>query len=245
MHSRHAVADQVAVRRVHPSDADALDSFYAALSAEARRARFLASGPGPNPSATRTFCTPDHQHDEGFVATMGGAVVGHLCLASVGPGSTELGVVVADEWQGQGIGRRLFEAAVEWARVHGVVKLVATAFADNTRVLRLLSSAASAPLVSWADSGVVEVLIPLAGPLPVTRSWPPYTTDAVESVGSLSPAPVSFRDVRGGLGSPLEVQLGQDRADVVLHRLVGQEDVHRDLLVRLSLGDEQQDLLLL
>ena len=45
-----------------------------------------------------------------------------------------------------------------------------------------------------------------------------------------------------GLRSPLEVELRQDRADVVLHGLVRQEDLGRDLLVRLALGDEEQDL---
>lgn len=174
---RHAAADQVSVRRVHPYDGDALNAFYAGLSADARRARFLASGPGPSQSATRSFCTPDHQHEEGFVATTtDGAVVGHLCLASVGPDTMELGVAVADEWQGKGVGRQLFEAAVQWARTNGVVSIVATAFADNTRVVRLLSSAPYPAIVSWADGGVVEVMIPLVGPLPTTRSWPPFTS---------------------------------------------------------------------
>ena len=45
--------------------------------------------------------------------------------------------------------------------------------------------------------------------------------------------------VGGRLGPPLEVELGEDRADVVLDGLVGQEDLGRDLLVRLALGDEE------
>ena len=54
-----------------------------------------------------------------------------------------------------------------------------------------------------------------------------------------------LRDERGGLRAPLEVELGQDGADVVLHGLVGEEDDSGDLLVRLALGDEKEDLLLL
>jgi len=50
---------------------------------------------------------------------------------------------------------------------------------------------------------------------------------------------------RGRLGTPLEVQLREDRADVVLDRLVREEDFGGDLLVGLALGDEDQDLLLL
>ena len=51
--------------------------------------------------------------------------------------------------------------------------------------------------------------------------------------------------IRCGLRAALKVELREDGADVVLDRLVGQEDLGRDLLVGLALGDEQQDLLLL
>ncbi len=47
------------------------------------------------------------------------------------------------------------------------------------------------------------------------------------------------------LGATLEVQLGQDRAHVVLDRLVRQEHLGRDLAVGLALGDQQQDPALL
>ena len=64
--------------------------------------------------------------------------------------------------------------------------------------------------------------------------------------GSVSrAAAVQLRHVRGGLGASLEVELREDRADIVLDGLVGQEDLGGDLLVRLALGDQEQDLLLL
>src|SRR6266511_3885778 len=61
---------------------------------------------------------------------------------------------------------------------------------------------------------------------------------------SLHPAAFApmLRDEGCRLSSSLEVQLREDRADVVLDRLVREEDIGRDLLVRLSLGDEHQDL---
>src|SRR5665811_177913 len=51
--------------------------------------------------------------------------------------------------------------------------------------------------------------------------------------------------VCSGLRPALQIELGEDRADVVLDRLVGEEDLGRDLLVRLPLRDEQEDLTLL
>src|SRR5512142_539931 len=61
---------------------------------------------------------------------------------------------------------------------------------------------------------------------------------------SARPDPM-LRDERRRLGPPLEVQLREDRGDVVLDRLVGEIDLGRDLLVGLSLGHEEEDLLLL
>src|SRR3954452_20030508 len=54
-----------------------------------------------------------------------------------------------------------------------------------------------------------------------------------------------FGEVGRPLPPPFEVELCEDRADVVLHRLVRKEDLRRDLLVRLALGHECQDLPLL
>ncbi|HWH37862.1 MAG TPA: GNAT family N-acetyltransferase [Candidatus Limnocylindrales bacterium] len=159
----------VTVRRVRPSDQSGLRDFYAALSAESRRARFLGLSPGLSEAQSLSFCTPDHMHGEGFVALADDRIVGHLCLEPWGEQALELAVAVADDCQGQGIGRRLFEAAVLWAQQRGALALVASAYADNARVLRLLSSAPHQPVVRGPDAGVVTVTIPLQGPLP--KSW--------------------------------------------------------------------------
>ena len=162
----------VTIRRVRPSDAAALADFYAALSAESRRARFLGYTPGMSPSLSRSFCTPDHMHAEGFVASLATAaggeqeLVGHLCLEPAGGRSIELALAVADEYQGRGLGRALLEAAVNWGQKHDVQAILASAFADNVRVLRLLSSSPHGARILPARGGVVDVVIPLVAELP-------------------------------------------------------------------------------
>jgi GNAT superfamily N-acetyltransferase len=184
-----ADSSDVLIRRVRPSDRDELAAFYAALSPESRRARFLGTSAGLSASQSRSFCTPDHQHAEGFVAlapaaTGAATVVGHLCLEPVGEGRLELAVAVVDTWQGHGIGRTLFEAALDWARQRRCTEIVASAYADNGRVLRLLSSAPHSPRISVADAGVVNVSIPLVGELPAAWQKVP---------GRRSPAPARGR----------------------------------------------------
>lgn len=154
------------VRRVRPRDAHALRGFYAGLSAEARRARFMGTQAGVTAAQALTFCTPDHSHAEGFVALAADRVVGHLCLEPVDSRRVELAVAVADDWRGRGVGRRLLKVALDWAQRHAFAEAVASAYADNAAVLRLLSSAPFGASVGAVDGGVVDVVIPLRTPLP-------------------------------------------------------------------------------
>ena len=166
---------KIEIRRVRPSDAETLRAFYNDLSVDSRRARFMGTGGVFGDKASHTFCTPDHMHEEGFVAIApNGQLVGHLCLVEASRSILELGVAVADEWQGWGIGRRLFESALVWARDRGVESIQASCFADNWRVLALLSSTPQRPIVTAADGGIVEVTIPMRGPIPREMSQPPY-----------------------------------------------------------------------
>src|SRR6266536_4732878 len=84
-------------------------------------------------------------------------------------------------------------------------------------------------------------LDPRAGRRASSQRLSPRPVAAV-SAGAIQPV---LGDERGGLGPALQVQLRQDRGYVVLHGLVREEDVRRDLLVCLSLGNQEQDLLLL
>jgi acetyltransferase len=155
----------VHIRRVHEGDADGLLEFYGTLSPQSRHRRFLGFC-SVTEGVARQMCGPDHRHAEGFVAELhGGAddgrIVGHLCLEPADDGAEEVALAVADEFQGRGIGRALYEAALSWARSRGVPTLVATAMADNTRILRLLISASPKATVRPSACGTVDVFVPL------------------------------------------------------------------------------------
>lgn len=154
----------ISVRRVRPADEKALVDFYARLSPDSRHARFLGCVAGVGDAHAHSMCEADHRHAEGFVAATDDherRIVGHVMMAEAGGDACELAIAVTDDCQGQGIGRRLFDQAIEWAVERGLERVVATAFADNWRVLRLLSSAPHGAEVKPAGSGVVTVVIPL------------------------------------------------------------------------------------
>ena len=60
----------VTIRAIRPSDSTALRAFYARLSDESRRTRFFGLTSGIGESQATRFCTPDHDHREGFVAVV-------------------------------------------------------------------------------------------------------------------------------------------------------------------------------
>jgi RimJ/RimL family protein N-acetyltransferase len=173
----------IAIRRIRPADVEELSRFYNDLSPMSLWARFLGYTRGLSGSTTRALCALDHMHDEGLVAVVGDPdsprIVGHVCLADAGAGAAEIGICVADDFQGQGVGRRLFEQATAWAIERGFKSIVASCFVNNARVLALLGSAPYGARTTFADDGVVDVTIPLEPPLPVEAALAPVWSQAM------------------------------------------------------------------
>lgn len=77
-------------------------------------------------------------HLEGtLVAVAGGEVVGSLHVEASRFGFGELGMAVAREWRGRGVGSALLEAAIAWARERGLHKLSLSVFPHNAAAIAL------------------------------------------------------------------------------------------------------------
>lgn len=122
-------------RPLAPSDAARVQRFVGELSPRSRRERYF--------SAIREL-TPRQLERTLRTAQGGGvslaAVQGDALIALAECAEGEFALVVADEWQGLGLGRALMERLIRHARVarlpglHGVVR------AGNRAMLRLASS---------------------------------------------------------------------------------------------------------
>ena len=71
-------------------------------------------------------------------------IVGHLCLEPAGGHVAEVAIAVADG-PAPGIGRRLMEAGVRWARAEGFTTLIATTYIGNAPIHRLLTGLGCRP----------------------------------------------------------------------------------------------------
>ena len=75
--------------------------------------------------------------DETLVAVAGGEIVGSMHIGLSRHGFGEIGMAVAREWRGRGVGSALLAAAIEWAREHGLHKLSLGVFAHNAAAIAL------------------------------------------------------------------------------------------------------------
>jgi len=72
-----------------------------------------------------------------FVAVAGGDVVGMLHVEPSRHGFGELGMSVAREWRGYGVGTALLTEAIGWARAQGLHKLILGVFVHNAAGIAL------------------------------------------------------------------------------------------------------------
>ena len=75
--------------------------------------------------------------DGDLVAEAAGTVVGSIHVAASRHGYGEIGMAVAREWRGRGVGSALMVAAVDWARQRGLHKLSLSVFAHNEPAIAL------------------------------------------------------------------------------------------------------------
>ena len=75
--------------------------------------------------------------DGTLVALAGTAIVGSLHVEQSRFGFGELGMAVAREWRGRGVGSALLAAAIEWAREQDMHKLSLSVFPHNAAAIAL------------------------------------------------------------------------------------------------------------
>jgi putative acetyltransferase len=135
----------IRVRRAEPSDATGLVRLASSVAREEGR-WILATEGWRSIGDERRYLKAVHRHPDAavFVADDEGEVVGRLSLSrDPHPASrhvADVGLMVAESHRGQGIGRLLLEAAVEWSLKSGIGKLELHVFPWNEPALRLYES---------------------------------------------------------------------------------------------------------
>ena len=154
----------VSIRPIERSDAAGLSDFYASLSRESRRRRFLGEGSQDLAPLIATFTEAGSTGLVGVLREPGardGIIVAHASVQPDGTGGGEVAFAVADALQGHGAGRVLTAAALDLARSIGLTRVSASLFADNAAMRHLLHPAGCSVLSDSIDLGVEELTLGL------------------------------------------------------------------------------------
>jgi len=133
------------VRPVRHDDGELEEIFVRALSLESRYQRMLSGGTKVTPEWIDSMTHIDyHRHMAFAVTTVSDGVeqfvgVGRYVVDAV-KSSAEVALVLADAWQGQGLGRRLLETLLEHAESEGIREAAGVVLATNVAMLRLVRS---------------------------------------------------------------------------------------------------------
>jgi GNAT superfamily N-acetyltransferase len=123
--------------------------------------RFLSPLPRPREDGLRRLLDVDHCDREALAALYEDEIV---AVARYGrqPGAevADIAIVVADDWQRDGLARLLLERLAAMAQVRGIGRFQATVLGENAPALRLVRRVFPAAHASW-EAGLAEFEIPL------------------------------------------------------------------------------------
>ncbi len=154
------------IRSGTPADAQAISDFVCRLSPRSLYFRFFASVAPPSTGLLRALCGVTGAADILLMTDGGGAMIGHGMAADVrgadGRLATNIGVVIADEWQQRGLGSALLTELVSRAARRDVHALVLDVLPENDPMRRIIRR-------RWPDAAVERtrdalIFTPVIGP---------------------------------------------------------------------------------
>jgi acetyltransferase len=132
----------VTLRPLRPEDRDIESAFVRGLSPETRHNRLLGGAVAITREYIERLVSVDYSRDMALAAT---AMLGGETLLGVARyvldknnESAEFAIVVADSWQGRGIGKRLLAQLIDVARRRGLKRLYGDILGTNRPMLELV-----------------------------------------------------------------------------------------------------------
>ena len=152
----------VTLRRATESDQQALTAFLRALSRESLHFRFVGI-PALTPANVGKLLSPERGHAVSLIAESRGQIVGfadfHRDAHRVD--RAEAAFVVADAWQGQGIGTRLLESLAAQARAEGIGTLDAYVLDGNDRMFQVFRDSGLRLTTNTSEAGICHISLDL------------------------------------------------------------------------------------
>lgn len=132
----------VQLRPIHPIDGDSAVEFKKKVSKKSIHDRFLGYNPKISPKLVKRLTEIDYEDEMAIVAEIQTPTKKELiAVARIAPEddhNVEFAIIIADNWQGKGLGSILTDTMIEVAKDLGFRKIYALVFNKNKQMLRLL-----------------------------------------------------------------------------------------------------------
>jgi len=164
---RLASGESFFLRPVRHDDGALEEAFVRGLSRESRYQRMLSGGFKVTPEWIESMTHIDYDRHVAFAVTsvIDGVEqfvgVGRYVVDGATPGA-EVALVIADAWQGRGLGRRLLATLIEHAQSAGVQQIVGVVLATNGAMLGLARSMSFSVNTEPEDATVLRIRRDLA-----------------------------------------------------------------------------------
>jgi acetyltransferase len=156
----------VVIRPIRPEDADLEQIFTRQLSDESKYFRYMSSIHELTPEMLIRFTQIDYHNEMSLIAVT--EDIHHEVELGVAryvtnpdKKSCEFALVVADQWQRQGIGHKLMHSLMEIARDRGLDRMEGEVLSNNVKMLELMRSLYFTITTSPDDSSIKQVVIDL------------------------------------------------------------------------------------
>lgn len=160
------------IRSAGLDDADGIRAFVCSLSPRSQYLRFFASAAPPSTGLLRALCGASGSADILVLTDSRARVIGHAMAADAvlpdGRLETNIGLVIADDWQQRGLGTTLLDLLVSRAVRRGVSTLVLDVLPSNDRMRGMIARRwPDAPTERTRDALVIRPPIGPADALPL------------------------------------------------------------------------------
>ena len=159
----------VEIRPIRSEDAPRLQEAFKLLSPQSIYMRFLEVFFEMSDEQAAYFASVDYTDRMALIATIqqGGKeqIVGVARYDQTGqkkPGAAECAVIVRDDYQGLGLGKRLMRRLIEYARQHGVERLIGTVLMGNNRMLSFIRESGLPYERELLEPGVWQVIVDIS-----------------------------------------------------------------------------------
>ncbi|MBD3229601.1 MAG: GNAT family N-acetyltransferase [Candidatus Lokiarchaeota archaeon] len=155
---------RVFIRPIKPEDRDLWVDFYLGLSKLSKYYRFFSTRPKPNEEMIKKYTDIDYVNNFALVGIIEEhgkkRMIGVARYVLTDKDSAEIAVVVADDWQGKGLGTKLLLNLLDVIIKRRIPKICGDVFLENDKMMQLMRDS-KFNLVSENEAGVKHFEIDL------------------------------------------------------------------------------------